>query len=50
MAELKFFHCKKCGAVLWSAVDGACVPMCCGEPMAELRAGETDGADRKSVV
>lgn len=49
MAELKFFRCKKCGAVLWSAVDGACVLTCCGEPMTELRAGETDGAHEKHV-
>ena len=49
MSELKFFKCRKCGNVVWKIVDGPGALTCCGEPMAELVPGTSDGTAEKHV-
>ncbi len=49
MAKLTVFKCKKCGSIVVKLNQGGCTPSCCGEPMKELRANETDGAKEKHV-
>lgn len=47
--EPKFYVCKKCGNII-AMVKASGVPVvCCGEPMAELVPGTTDGALEKHV-
>ena len=47
--EPKFYVCKKCGNIV-AMVKASGVPIvCCGEPMAELVPGTTDGAREKHV-
>lgn len=47
--EPKFYVCKKCGNII-AMVKASGVPIvCCGEPMAELVPGTTDGALEKHV-
>lgn len=49
MAKLTVFKCKKCGSMVVKINQGGCSPSCCGEPMKELRANDTDGAKEKHV-
>jgi superoxide reductase len=47
--EMKFFICKHCGNII-AIVKSSGVPIsCCGEEMAELIPGTTDGAREKHV-
>ena len=47
--ELKFYRCKKCGQFALSLKKSPCDMFCCGEPMKELKAGETEGAAEKHI-
>ena len=47
--EVKFFICKKCGKIVEIIKPSACPTMCCGEAMAELVPGTSDGAREKHV-
>ena len=47
--EVKFFICKKCGKIVEIIKPSACPTMCCGEAMAELVPGISDGAREKHV-
>ena len=49
MAKLVVFKCKKCGRMVVKINRGGCTPSCCGEPMSEVRANDTDGAKEKHV-
>ena len=49
MAKLSVFKCKKCGSMVVKINEGGCSPSCCGEPMVELKANDTDGAKEKHV-
>lgn len=49
MAKLTVFKCKKCGSMVVKINQNGCTPTCCGEPMKELRANDTDGAKEKHV-
>lgn len=49
MAKLVVFKCKKCGSMVVKINKGGCSPSCCGEPMSEVRANDTDGAKEKHV-
>ena len=49
MAKLVVFKCKKCGSMVVKINRGGCTPSCCGEPMSEVRANDTDGAKEKHV-
>ncbi len=49
MCNVVFYRCRHCGNVMAALVDSGAVPSCCGEPMARLRAGTTDGAREKHV-
>ena len=47
--EMKFYRCKHCGQIV-AIVKGTGVPIiCCGEPMQEIKAGETDASVEKHV-
>lgn len=46
---MKFYRCKKCGNIALKPVDSGAPLSCCGEPMAELKAGVTDAALEKHV-
>ena len=45
----KFYKCPICGNIHISVIDSGVVPVCCGQEMKELVAGETDGAREKHV-
>lgn len=45
MMKTQFFHCPVCGNVVTKLLDSGVVPECCGEPMEELVANESDGKD-----
>ena len=47
--ELKLYVCKHCGNIIMKLRDSGVPVVCCGEPMAELVAGTTDGALEKHV-
>ena len=49
MANVKFFICKHCGNMMGLIHDGGVTPVCCGEPMTELKANTTDAAKEKHV-
>ena len=40
MSDAKFYRCKHCGNLVAVIEDGGPVPVCCGEPMQLLVAGE----------
>ena len=44
-----FYKCEKCVNFVAFIDKKPCVPQCCGQPMKELVAGETDGAVEKHV-
>ena len=41
---VKYFKCMHCGNIIEKITDKGVPVMCCGEPMKELIAGETDAA------
>ncbi|MDO4270653.1 MAG: desulfoferrodoxin family protein [Eubacteriales bacterium] len=47
--ELKVFKCMHCGNIIEMVEDHGVPVYCCGEPMKEFKAGETDGAQEKHV-
>ena len=46
---LKIFKCNHCGNIFEVVNDAKVVPVCCGEPMRELKANTTDAAQEKHV-
>ena len=49
MTKVKFFRCPICGNIVMKIVDSGVVPFCCGKPMVELVANDTDAAVEKHV-
>ena len=49
MCAQKFYICKHCGNIVGMIRDSGVVPVCCGEPMSELKANSTDAALEKHV-
>jgi superoxide reductase len=47
--ELTIYKCENCGNVLVPAIDAYVVPVCCGDMMKVLKAGDSDGAVEKHV-
>lgn len=47
--ELKFYYCTHCKNVVVKLHDSTVPVVCCGEPMVELVANTTDGAQEKHV-
>ena len=47
--ELKIFKCMHCGNIVEKVFDRGVPVICCGEPMKEMKAGETDAATEKHV-
>ena len=47
--DAKFYICKKCGKIIEVIKPSPCPTMCCGEAMAELVPGTSDGAHEKHV-
>lgn len=43
------FKCTKCGSMVVVREAGTCNPVCCGEPMQEVKAGTVDAAREKHV-
>ena len=46
---LKIFKCNHCGNIFEVVNDAKVVPVCCGEPIRELKANTTDAAQEKHV-
>ena len=46
---LKIFKCNHCGNIFEVVNDAKVIPVCCGEPMKELKANTTDAAQEKHV-
>ena len=46
---MKFYKCEHCGNLVAVLHDSGVPMICCGEPMKELVAGATDGAQEKHV-
>ena len=40
---MRILKCLKCGNVELEIEHGTCTPMCCGEPMVELKANTQEG-------
>jgi superoxide reductase len=49
MFQPKFYFCKKCGNLASMLIDSKVVPVCCNEPMVELKANTEDAAVEKHV-
>ena len=49
MCEPKFYICKHCGNIVGAIHESGAAIVCCGEPMAELKANTTDAAKEKHV-
>ena len=47
--EVKYYICKHCGNIIEKINDTGVPVICCGEEMAELKAGVTDAAVEKHV-
>lgn len=47
--EMKFYRCLHCGQIVAMVKNKGVPIMCCGEPMKEIIAGESDGAKEKHV-
>lgn len=47
--DIKLYKCTHCGNIAIKVVDSGMTMVCCGDPMAELVAGATDGAFEKHV-
>lgn len=48
-SNVKIFKCDECGNIFDVFHDGGATPVCCGEPMRVLVAGEMDAATEKHV-
>ena len=48
-ARNEIYQCRCCGNMFEVLHGGTCVPQCCGEPLALMREGATDGAKEKHV-
>ncbi len=48
-ARNEIYQCRRCGNMFEVLHGGTCVPQCCGEPLALMREGATDGAKEKHV-
>ena len=48
--DVKFYRCKKCGNLVELVNNGNEPLVCCGEPMALLKANTTDAANEKHVT
>lgn len=46
---MKFYICNHCGNIVEKLIDKGVPIVCCGEPMAELIPGTSDGAAEKHV-
>lgn len=46
---MKIYRCAKCGNITVKLTDSGAPLSCCGETMAELKAGVTDAATEKHV-
>lgn len=46
---MRFYKCGKCGKIIGVIKGSACPTMCCGEAMAEMVPGTSDGAAEKHV-
>lgn len=49
MNHVLFYRCEKCGNIVALVTAGGGVLNCCGQPMTELKANSTDGAQEKHV-
>lgn len=47
--KLKFFKCMHCGNIVEMIHSGGGILVCCGDPMNELIANTSDGANEKHV-
>lgn len=47
--EVKFFICKHCGNFVATIFHSGVTPVCCGEPMTELKPNTVDAAQEKHV-
>ena len=47
--DIKLYRCTHCGNIAIKVVDSGVAMVCCGNPMVELVAGETDGVFEKHV-
>ena len=47
--EMKFYICKHCGNIIAKVKDSGVPVICCGEKMAEIIPGTSDGAAEKHV-
>ena len=47
--ELKIFKCMHCGNIMEMIDDKGVLVFCCGEPMKQFKAGETEGASEKHL-
>lgn len=47
--QLKFYYCRHCGKIISMVKDGAPDTICCGEKMAELVPGTSDGDQEKHI-
>lgn len=49
MKEPLFYLCSHCGNLITKLVDSGSPPVCCGDPMNELKPNTSDGAIEKHV-
>lgn len=47
--DVRFFKCMHCGNIAVKPFDSGVPLVCCGEPMVELKANDTDAALEKHV-
>lgn len=47
--ELKYYRCEHCGNIVTKVTDSGVPVVCCGQKMAELVPGTSDGAVEKHV-
>ena len=46
---IRFYRCLHCGAIVAKLNEVGPKPVCCGEPMMELKAGATEAATEKHI-
>lgn len=46
---VRFFVCEECGSLVAKVNDAKPTPVCCGQPMKELKANTVDAAKEKHV-
>lgn len=49
MKEPKFMICKHCGNIIGMIHDAGVTPICCGEPMHEIKANTEEAATEKHI-